>query len=167
MLLFPPVGCSSGPIAPAGMAAALPGVPAVSSPPKRGSRIKRVRRRHPRTETVTPVGIPAPEPLKSGFRPALRAALTEANNSPPGEQQREEHRTEAHRHLVGCAQQCPPVRKDGPSGCRDVCGPHPARTRRPHGSYLCLKLLRRDRNTDSWSGDRLLTSASFSLDCCI
>lgn len=33
-----------------------------------------VRRRRPRSETVTPVGIPASEPLKSGFRPALRVS---------------------------------------------------------------------------------------------
>lgn len=53
------VGRSSGSIASAGMAAALRGVPTVSSPPKRGSRVNRVRRRRPRTEMVTPVGIPA------------------------------------------------------------------------------------------------------------
>ncbi|CAJ48008.1 Hypothetical phage protein [Bordetella avium 197N] len=33
MLLTPPVGCSSGSIAPTGMAVALRGIPAVSSPP--------------------------------------------------------------------------------------------------------------------------------------
>ena len=43
-------------------------------PAKERYTVNRVRRRRPRTETVTPVGIPASEPLKSGFRPALRVS---------------------------------------------------------------------------------------------
>ena len=40
-------------------ASALRSVSAASSPPKRGSRVNRVRCRRPKTETVTPIGIPA------------------------------------------------------------------------------------------------------------
>lgn len=54
-----PRGASPGSIAPAGMAAALRGTPAVTSR-QRAYTVKRVRRMRPRARTATPVGIPAP-----------------------------------------------------------------------------------------------------------
>ena len=65
MLLTPPMwACSSGSIASTSMVVALRGIPAVSSPSKHGLRRKRVRRRRPRQEMVTLVGIPALGPTQ-------------------------------------------------------------------------------------------------------
>ena len=59
-------GASPGTIASAGTAAALRGIPAVSSR-QRAYTVKRVRRMRPRARTATPVGIPAPPtPSASG-----------------------------------------------------------------------------------------------------
>lgn len=61
-----PCGASPGSIASAGTAAALRGIPAVSSR-QRAYTVKRVRRMRPRARTATPVGIPAPpSPSASG-----------------------------------------------------------------------------------------------------
>lgn len=61
-----PRRASPGTIASAGMAAALRGIPAVSSR-QRAYTVKRVRRMRPRATTATPVGIPAPPtPSASG-----------------------------------------------------------------------------------------------------
>lgn len=67
MSFAPPRGASPGTIAPAGTAAALRGIPAVSSR-QRAYTVKRVRRMRPRARTATPVGIPAP-PAPSASRP--------------------------------------------------------------------------------------------------
>lgn len=61
-----PRGASPGSIASAGTAAALRGIPAVTSR-QRAYTVKRVRRMRPRARTATPVGIPAtPAPSASG-----------------------------------------------------------------------------------------------------
>ena len=59
-------GASPGTIASAGTAAALRGIPAVSSR-QSAYTVKRVRRMRPRARTATPVGIPVPpSPSASG-----------------------------------------------------------------------------------------------------
>lgn len=69
MLLTPPMWeCSSGSIASTSMVVALRGISAVSSPSKHGLRRKRVRRRRPREEMVTLVGIPASGPYTGPSR---------------------------------------------------------------------------------------------------